>query len=161
MAITYKLIEAQTLTTNTATVNFTSIPQTFTDLLVKVSAKSNTTGWADIIIRFNSDSTTYLNRRIYSNAGSVGQDDSEWTNFSSVVNGTYQFSNIDYYVPDYTSSRKTNWLVTNSNAQNHANEGFASWGTGNWDGATAVTSLQISDYNTTMQAGSTFYLYGI
>jgi hypothetical protein len=160
MANTYKLIEAQTLVTNTATVNFTSIPQTYTDLVVRVSAKSNSSTWGDVVIRFNGGGGTYYNVRIYGNGAGTGSDTSEWTNYSAVGNGTYQFSNIEYYIPDYASNRNKSWLVHNANAQNHANQGFQTVAGGNWNGA-AITSVQITDYNTTMQAGSTFYLYGI
>ena len=161
MATTYTLIESKTLITTQATVDFTVIPQTFTDLLVKVSAKSNSSTWGDVVIRFNGGGGTYYNRRLYANAGGVGTDGSEWTNFSAVGNGTYQFSNIEYYIPDYASNRNKSWSVHNSNAQNHAIQGFQTVASGSWNGATAITSLQITDYNTTMQAGSTFYLYGI
>ena len=160
MANTYKLIEAQTLVTAQTTLSFNNIPGTYTDLVVRVSAKSTTTGWADIVIRFNGGGGTYHNVRIYGNGGGVGSDTSEWTNYSSVVNGTYQFSNIEYYIPDYASNRNKSWLAYNANAMNNVNQGFQTVAGGNWNGA-AITSVQITDYNTTMQAGSTFYLYGI
>jgi hypothetical protein len=142
-------------------VDFTSIPQTYTDLLVKVSAKSNRTSDSDMIIRFNSDSTTYYNKRMYGSGGSVSHDQSEHTNFGGTNTGSYQFCNAEYYIPDYTSARNKNWTVYTVSAQDHANAAFTTVGSGSWDGATAITSLQITDNASTFQADSTFYLYGI
>ena len=161
MANTYTLIEAKTLTSSSATVDFTNIPQTYTDLLVKVSAKSNRTSFSDMIIRFNSDSTTYYNRRMYADTGNVNHDTSEHTNYAGTNTGSYQFCNAEYYIPDYTSARNKSWVVRTVSAMNHANNAFTTLASGSWDGATAITSLQITDIVTTMQADSTFYLYGI
>lgn len=161
MANTYTLIEAKTLTSSTATVDFTSIPQTYTDLLVKVSAKSNRTSYSDMLIRFNSDNTTYYNKRWWGDSGSTGHDQSEHTNFAGTNTGSYQFCNAEYYIPDYTSARNKNWTVYTVSALDHANQAFTTAGSGSWDGATAITSLQIIDNASTFQADSTFYLYGI
>ena len=161
MANTYTLIEAKTLTTNQATVDFTGIPQTYTDLLVKVSAKSNRTSYSDMILRFNSDSTTYYNKRTFGESGTVSSDTSEHTNFAGTNTGSYQFCNAEYYIPDYTSALNKSWVVFNVSAYNHANGAFITYGGGSWDGGTAITSLQITDIANTMQADSTFYLYGI
>ena len=41
MAKSYTLIQAQTLTSSAASVTFSNIPQNFTDLVIKVSGRSN------------------------------------------------------------------------------------------------------------------------
>jgi len=161
MANTYTLIEAKTLTSSNATVDFTSIPQTYTDLLVKVSAKSNRGSYSDMVLRFNSDSTTYENRRFFGESGVVGQDASEHTNIGGTNTGSYQFCNAEYYIPGYTSALNQSWVVFTVSAYNHANQAFTTIASGSWDGATAITSLQITDIASTFQADSTFYLYGI
>ena len=43
MATTYKLISSVTVSTATNTISFTSIPQTYTDLVIKASLRGSTT----------------------------------------------------------------------------------------------------------------------
>jgi hypothetical protein len=68
---TYEPIATQTLTGNAATVTFSSIPSTYTDLVVIAQMKNNATG-SDFLATFNSDSGTNYSRTILGGNGSSG-----------------------------------------------------------------------------------------
>ena len=57
MANTYTAIETYTATSSVATIDFTSIPATYTDLLVYISARSSLNTQAGVKIQFNSNSS--------------------------------------------------------------------------------------------------------
>jgi len=55
MATTYTLISSVTVGSGgAATMTFSSIPQTYTDLLVRVSARNTSTSGSGLNMRFNS-----------------------------------------------------------------------------------------------------------
>jgi hypothetical protein len=73
MASTYTLISSQVLGSNTASITFSSIPGTYTDLTLRVSARSDDAGQMDYLVtRFNSDSATnYSNTSLYGSGGAA------------------------------------------------------------------------------------------
>ena len=72
MAVTYTPITSNTLTSATASVTFSSISGTYTDLVLVVSAQSASTN-VDLAMRFNSDSgTNYSNTRLYGTGSAAG-----------------------------------------------------------------------------------------
>ena len=68
---TYESISSVTLTSNSTTVTFGSIPQTYTDLVLVIVAKI-TSGGLDMFIRFNSDTgSNYSYTQLYGNGTSA------------------------------------------------------------------------------------------
>ena len=59
-----------------ATISFSSIPQTYTDLKIVFSGRSARTASAydSLFVKFNSTTTTYAGRRLYGENGSAGSD---------------------------------------------------------------------------------------
>jgi len=109
MANTYTLIASSTVGSGgAATIDFTSIPSAYTDLLLKVSLRgdqaSNTNAY---LISFNGSSTTFTNRRVYGNGASAASDSGS-TNDFLVANGSSTtastFQNGDIYIPNYAGS---------------------------------------------------------
>ena len=57
---TYTLIQKTTLNASAASITFSSIPQTFTDLVVKVSARGTTSAlYGYLYVKLNSAVTIY------------------------------------------------------------------------------------------------------
>jgi hypothetical protein len=97
MANTYTLIESQVLGSSAASVTFSSIPATYTDLVLKVSVRSNrAAGFDNIDIRFNGDSASNYSRTIISGNGeevssSRTSSGSNWD--AAIVDGNTATSN--------------------------------------------------------------------
>ena len=59
MPSTYELIASYTVGAGgAASIDFTSIPATYTDLVLKLSSRTATGGANDVYIQFNTDSTS-------------------------------------------------------------------------------------------------------
>ena len=90
----------------TATVSFTSIPSTYTDLLLKVSARAiNSIQTAEFHFAFNG-STTGFTERLLSGSGSGVSSGTYTLNYGGDVNGggttANTFGSIEMYIPNYT-----------------------------------------------------------
>ena len=72
---TYTPIATQTLSANTASVTFSSIPQGYTDLVLIVSATPVAAGTWNLEMRFNNDTGSNYSRTVLSGDGSTAQSD--------------------------------------------------------------------------------------
>ncbi len=170
MATTYQLIASATATGSETTISFTSIPQTYTDLVLRVSYRgSNASAWAgNLTIRPNAASGT--NNTYLSGTGAaatsyrVGQwyaliDSTSTFTANSNGNTSNTFSNIEYYIPSYTVSQARQVSGFAVGEQN-ATTAYMSVTANYYSSTTAITQLDVRDLNY-MGAGSTFFLYGI
>jgi len=170
MANTYNLIEAQTLVSDTASVSFTSIPQTYTDLQLLVSSRIDRTGIAvNMGLRFNSNSTGYLNLQAYADfttstasalySSSLDQFGYWYTAGNGATAST--FTNQSVYISDYASS-KYKTISIDSASENNAIDASLLFMSGLWSNTSAITTITLTNYQgSNLKANSTFYLYGI
>jgi hypothetical protein len=169
MATTYVLIASNVLASATATVTFSSIPQTYTDLALQFSTRSTGSGIEENYgFQVNGLNTTIYSRtRLYGTGSAISsarQSTSSGTGLSigSASTGDYAantFASAELYLPNYTNSSSkpfSNFSVTERN--NAAAYMFATAGLER--DANPVTSISIITGNT-MAIGSSFYLYGI
>jgi hypothetical protein len=174
MAYAFNLIQSVTVGSGgSATIDFTSIPQTYTDLYIYISARGANSSNADTIYgRFNGSTSGYTNKVFYgetTGAGSFGNTNPYFhagytSGSNSTANSTNTFSNVEIWIPNYTSSK---YKTTNSTSVKEANfsvyqSGIQSLHASEWANTSAVTSITL----TTESAGnysqhSTAYLYGI
>jgi len=169
MANTYTLIDKTTLGSSQATVSFTglaSFSSTFTDLLVKVSARSDssTTG---INIQFNSNSSNYSMKRLYgTGSGSPASDSGGGSTYISntmIVDNGYTantFGNGEIYIPNFSSSNDK-CLSVDGVSENNATTALMMMTAGSWSDSAAITSIQLTSNVGNFVSGSSFYLYGI
>lgn len=169
MAVTYTPINSQTLTSNTATVVFSSIPQTYTDLVLIVTGYTNhTDDGARGYIQFNTDTGSNSN---YSHAwvGSHAATGAKLTNKENnqpyiaygVVGNTATYPSVnEINIHNYRNT--SSWGLTLSKTGKYAtavNYGNR-WTGGSWRNTVAIDTITLkadSSYNT----GTTFSLYGI
>lgn len=172
MATTYTLISSVTVGSGGASsINFTSIPSTYTDLCIKLSARGTLGGgitWQNLRLRFNGDSgSNYSYRLLATLSGSV-LSASETSTYLRYSYGNYAdstastFSNAEYYITNYTSSNNKS-ISYDSVVENNSSSVYALAITaGLWSNSAALSSIAITpDAGGDWAQYSTAYLYGI
>ncbi len=169
---TYKLISSVTVGSGGASsIDLTSIPQTYTDLVIKLSTRSTGLGNYDQIeMEFNSSTASNYSARLLYGLGtgsgasvsSSAYDAVRYTGYSTTNNVTAStFSNIQIYIPNYTSSNAKSVSV-DMVTENNTTDSLVGLTAGLWSLTNAITSIKFtsnSGYNFTQY--STAYLYGI
>jgi hypothetical protein len=149
-----------------ATMDFTSIPATFTDLCVKLSGRSaRSAQQADnLFITFNSNTTGYTMKALSGNgtaASSVGYS-SRYASFSVDAAGSTAstFSNHEIYIPNYTSANYKSYSA-DSVSENNATAAQSDLVAGLWSNTAAITSISLLPEVSTWVQYSSATLYGI
>jgi len=158
-----KLIETKTLGTAAASIEFTSIPQDGTDLLVLVSMRgSNNNYFSEYRVRFNGSTTGFSARNLYGSVNPPTSQTFEASGFGVGATATADtFSNDQIYIPNYTSSNAKSFgsdFVT----ENNSTSAFTGIYANLWTGTDAITSIQFTETNAANFAiGTTISLYKI
>lgn len=159
MASTYTPIATNTLTSATSTVTFSSIPATYTDLILIVTATSASGGTQDVGIRFNNDSgSNYSRIRLNGNgsAASTGRNQAVTVGYGLITTttaptvGTVQINSYS------NSSTYKNFLYRASEASDSAALGVVSWAS-----TAAINRIDVLGMSYNFAIGSTFTIYGI
>jgi len=159
---TYVPIATQTLGSSASTVTFSSIPSTYTDLVL-IMQSATTPSADDIGMRFNNDSgTNYSSTAVSGNGSSAYSDRSsnalsiqlDYRSYDSTTLSRMSVINIQNYAN--TSTYKTA-ILRNSNA----NVGVEAT-VGLWRSTSAITRVDLYGIGgNSFASGSTFTLYGI
>jgi hypothetical protein len=162
MPNTYTLIERITVgAAGASSITFTSIPQTYTDLKIVCSARTNASDVAQSIrVRPNASSTGYTYIRLTGNGSSAGSQGTEYNPANGNTATASTFSNNEIYIPNYTSSNNKS-ISADGVSENNASEAYAILTATLWANSAAITSLELSLASGLFQQYSTFYLYGI
>lgn len=165
MANTYVAIATVTVGSGGAsTISFSSIPATYTDLLLSFSLRSSTAG-EDTQLSFNSSTANFSSRNLAGNGSSASSGSRSDSIISASMNySTYTastFSNGTLYIPNYTSSNNKSFSV-DTVVENNATTAPMQLIAGLWSNTAAITSITLTNY----AAGnyvqySTATLYGI
>lgn len=170
MPNTYTFIASATVAAGgAASIDFTSIPQTYTDLIIRMSLRST----GDVVntsIRFNNSTTGYSMRYITGDGNSASSGTtSGFTYFltyginpsSSTSNS---FANADLYIPNYAGSTNKP-MSMNAFTENNSATAYTSAVAHLWSNTAAITSIGISAYPwgglNNLAQYSTATLYGI
>jgi len=172
MATTYKLIDSVTVGSGgAANMEFTNIPQIYTDLVLKISPRqtANVNSY-QFSIRENGNSSNIYSRRQLMGYG-AGVDSQTQTNTSSIFIGFDQsssftantFGNFEVYIPNYTSSNHKTLSADSVTEDNTASVYGISLVAGLWANTSAITSILLQDISggSNLAQYSTAYLYGI
>jgi hypothetical protein len=164
MANTYTLIASSTVGSGgAATIDFTSIPATYTDLVLKVSARS-TDNTGDLGIKLNT-STSSFSRKVLRGSGSAASSTSGSDNYVGGLNpSTYTastFGNAEIYIPNYAGSTNKS-ISVDSVTENNATEAFAFLVASLWSDTAAITGVTLYNFTSgNLAQYTTAYLYGI
>lgn len=149
-----------------ASIDFTNIPQTFTDLLLKFSVRGDNTGSVGnlyVLGAFNGVTTNRTFRRVSGNGSSVQSDNGSLAQFGVVTNATHTasiFSNSEVYIPNYTSSNNKPYSLDTTAENNGAATEVALF-TGLWSSSAAITQITLTPSANNFVQYSTATLYGI
>lgn len=168
MAVTYESIASVTLTSNTQTVSFTSIPSTYTDLVLIPSPYLGSGTGSDLLVRFNNDTgSNYSRVSMYgtgTNASVASSSSSSQLfaryNYSSPIDSTASSALYQIHIQSYTSSL-TKVSIAN-NQQTNSSYPRAEVLVNLWNNTSAITRIDIfMDNSAFFGSPSTFSLYGI
>jgi hypothetical protein len=147
-----------------ATIDFTSIPQTYTDLCLRSCMRAEGSATApSLYIKFNSSTTTFTDKYIQGNgaaviSGSVGSG--YIGNFNGGGTTASVFDSTEVYIPNYTSAANHPFSSANVMERNDATA-YQLLVAGLWSTANAITSITLYLGATDIAEHSTATLYGI
>ena len=133
-----------------ASITFSSIPSTYTDLCVKISARNGTNTETIGSVFFNSDTTdsNYRYRRLLgdgSSASSLSGNFPYWFYMSTTGDTSNTFGNTEIYIPNYAGSNEKS-ISSDVVTENNAISALAVLTAGLWTGTAAITAIQLRPY---------------
>ena len=164
MANTFELISSFTATSTVSSVTISSIPSTFTDLVIEYSGRTNggTTG-NDLLISLNGSTANFTHRRLQGSGSTVASYNGATGNVG-IDNGNTSsanvFSNTTIYIPNYAGSTNKS-ISSDSVTENNATEAYAFIGAVLWSNTAAINSVTLTPYAGSILANSTIYVYGV
>ncbi len=165
MATTYTLISSVTVGSGgAANMEFTSIAATYTDLVVKITGRSDSSD-TSIELSFNNSTSNRTTRYLFGN-GSTASSGNATNMFitSSIVPSTSTastFSNAELYIPNYAGSNNKSSSVDGV-SENNATASNMALTANLWSDSAAITSIKLTPAGGgNFVQYSTAYLYGI
>jgi len=167
MATTYEAIATVTVGSGgAANIEFTSIPGTYTDLLVKLSTRTNESQvFGAVTMDFNSSTSSQSTKYLFGNGASAGSLDPGavlYVGDGVGANATAStFSNMEVYIPNYTSANNKS-ASADAVGETNGTTAYMSLQANLWSNTAAITSIRFNAITTkTFQQYSTATLYGI
>jgi hypothetical protein len=174
MANTMTLIASSTVGSGGASsIDFSSIPATYTDLCLEVSARTTNWGYSynNLYLSINGapSGTAYSDKVLYAVGTSTGSFSQSSTSqllvgaTPSTAGTANTFSNTMVYIPNYTSSNYKSASADGASERNSSTNGdiFLSLIAELWSSTSAITSLSLTSDSSTFVQYSTAYLYGV
>lgn len=157
---TYEAIATQTLGSATATVTFSSIPSTYTDLVLVCNFGASSAG-QDFTFRFNGDTNSnYSDTRIYGNGTSaVSNRNTSATRITADSVGVSTSLQVTDIIQVINYSNTTTYKTALVRVADAAKSTEATVGL--WRNTAAITSIDLAMTSGNLLSGSTFSLYGI
>lgn len=151
-----------------AAIEFTSIPQTYTDLVIKLSVRSSDTqdtGNVGMNMRINAATTGYSGLVMYGYGSTVGSYASNTQSIGTIITGgagvTSMFSNSQVHIPNYADSNAKSYSVDGVATINSTTLS-ESYSIGkNQSSTSAISSLTFTCSSGNFVQYSTATLYGI
>lgn len=146
-------------------IDFTNIPQGYTDLMIKVSVRGRVNGYDSFGLRFNDIYNDITSTQLNNDAGSFTSSRSSYRAMGAIPGtnlSSQYFAQFTVYIPEYTSGfKKAGWIESSSENNSTA----AYMGIRSWSCAQTAPVRRIGiDASTSGQGwaeGTVFTLYGI
>lgn len=167
MPTTMKLIAKSVLGSSAASVTFSSIPSTYTDLLIVHSARTTAivgVNWAIVHINPNGSSANGSFRELFGNGSTAGSGTGLRIHGGFVTpadNTSNTFGSSEIYIPNYAGSTNKSFSTTGL-SENNATAALIDVAASLWSSTAAITSIDIvPGQGTNFATNSSFFLYGI
>jgi hypothetical protein len=168
MANTYVAIATVTVGSGGAnSIEFTSIPGTYTDLVLKVSGRSNTSTAQGIFFSLNGSTSSRSTRDISGDGSSASSGSATDGYTGGTILGTgataSTFGNTEFYFPNYAGSTNKSFSL-DTVAETNATTAYVNLAAGLWSNTAAITSIKLTIGSTAAHdfvQYSTATLYGI
>lgn len=169
MAATHKLIETKTIGAGGASsLEFSSIPQTYTDLILYMSVRGTSTldtSSVAINLSINGVTTSREHRRLYGVGSSAGADSPSAARLGAAITTstatTSVFGCTTVYFANYAGSTYKAFSVDNAAENNSTSLNELDLTTGLWSSTAAITTLTFTCTDGNFAQYSSFSLYGI
>ena len=169
MASTYEPIATYTVPSAAASYTFSSIPSTYTDLVLVVNAGfSNSGGDNQFELRFNGDSGSNYSVTSLSgdgsSASSARQSNNTYIEMYQRISRNSLTSNVIINIQNYANTTTYKTVLGRTNAPDGSSYGSGVGASVNlWRSTAAINSIVLGNLygSNTMLTGSTFTLYGI
>jgi hypothetical protein len=161
MPSTYEPIATQTLGSAAASVTFSSISGTYTDLIIVING-ATTSGANNCDLQFNGDTGNNYSYTFLTGDGASATS-GRGTSSSRILLNYYGYfdtgysTNIIVQVQNYSNTTTRKTVLSRAN---NASNGTAAV-VGMWANTSAITSVTIKTGSSTFTAGNTFTLYGV
>jgi hypothetical protein len=159
-------VKIQTVTVGSGgatSIDFTSIPQTYTDLKIILSGRTSGGGASGQYITFNGSTSNFSGRYLYTST-ETAPSSSTIARYIGTVMSTAQtanvFNNTEIYIPNYTLAINKSFTV-DAGAENAGTYGGLNYVCGLWSSTAAITSISLAPDNGNYPQYSTATLYGI
>lgn len=164
MANTYVAIATVTVGSGGSNnITFSSIPATYTDLLIKASIRGSYSA-ATIAFRLNPNSSTssMASRVLYGDGASPGSfsDTIAYGNTTADSATASTFGSLEYYISNYTGSNSKP-IGGDGVTENNATSAVAYYSASLWSSSSVISSIEIVPTIGTILQHSTATLYGI
>jgi hypothetical protein len=165
---TYTALATVTLGSSASSVTFSSIPATYRDLILVMSA-TNTTNDITWSMRFNGDTGSNYNivlARGGDIAGGVASNSAASDNAMFIAGwtfgqGTTNPTPITISIMDFSATDKHKTILNRFQTQRDNGNGETGMLAGRWANTSAITSLNVFPNSSTFATGSTISLYGV
>ena len=170
---TYTLISSNVLASSAASVTFSSIPATYTDLVLRISARGNNSGTVSdtFLIVFNTtggttDSYTRLRGSGSAASSSRISNGSGFDPFNYGGDGSgataSTFGSLEIYIPNYANTSYAKPMSAFTVTENNATAADIAAYAMLLNATGAINSVVITEQSSaSFVSGSSFYLYGI
>jgi hypothetical protein len=156
---TYEAIATQTVSgSSTTNITFSSIPGTYTDLVLIADATASTSGQG-MNLYFNGDAgSNYSSTRLYANGSTATSDRQTSGTFINFAIGSFNTGQLVVAnIMNYSNTTTNKTLMLRQNTAG----AFVGALVGLWRNTAAITTIEIIISGGNYVVGSTFSLYGI
>lgn len=160
------MVKLQTVTVGAggaSSIDFTSIPQTYTDLKIVLSARTSYSAvFQYLTLTFNSNAVGYTQKNLFGNGSTASSNTAvqvEGVVVSALATASV-FGNAEIYIPNYTSSNNKSYTAEGV-GENNGTTSYQTLSAGLWSNTSAITSISVGFAGQTAVQYTTATLYGV